>query len=135
MVSAEQTRTRVKPVLSPVEAKKVSVDRAKTAARLANERFGKNTVVIDVGGLLSVCDVFVITSGANARQVKAICEAVEDGLSSSGAPKPRAIEGLDSRSWVLMDYGDLIVHVFLDKVRDFYQLERLWGDCPRLSVG
>lgn len=98
------------------------------------ERLGKETMVIDVGGFLSVCDLFVITSGANPRQVKAICEAVEEDLILAGGPKPRNVEGLDSRSWVLMDYGDFIVHIFVDHVREFYQLERLWGDCPRLSV-
>ena len=115
-------------------SKNLSVQWAKTAARVAMERLGKETMVIDVGGLMSVCDFFVITSGANQRQVKAICEAVEDDLLLAGGPKPQAVEGLDSRSWVLMDYGDFIVHVFVDQVREFYQLERLRGDCPRLSV-
>ena len=120
--------------VSAASAKNVSVQWAKTAARSAIERLGKETMVIDVGGFLSVCDLFVITSGANPRQVRAICEAVEEDLILAGGPKPRTVEGLDSRSWVLMDYGDFIVHVFVDQVREFYQLERLWGDCPRLSV-
>lgn len=83
--------------------------------------------------LLSVCDFFVITSGANQRQVKAICEAVVQGVSAAGGPKPLSTEGLPARSWVLLDYGDFVVHVFSEEGREYYQLERLWGDCPRLS--
>ena len=108
---------------------------AKFAARTAAEQFGKETVVIDVGAQISVCDVFVITTGANPRQVAAICEAVEDEVKRAGGPQPISTEGLDTKSWVLMDYGDFVVHVFLEQVREFYQLERLWGDCPRLSTG
>ena len=106
---------------------------ASAGARAAHDRFGTNTVLIDVAALLSVCDFFVITSGANQRQVKAICEAVSEGVSAAGGPKPMSVEGLSARSWVLMDYGDFVVHVFSEREREYYQLERLWGDCPRVS--
>lgn len=106
---------------------------ASAGARAAHNRFGTDTVLIDVAEMLSVCDFFVITSGANQRQVKAICEAVSEGVSAAGGPEPLSVEGLSARSWVLMDYGDFVVHVFSSEDREYYQLERLWGDCPRLS--
>ena len=106
---------------------------ATAGARAAHDHVGSDTLVIDVAALLVICDLFVITSGANPRQVKAICEAVEQGVCAAGGPKPLAVEGLASKSWVLMDYGDFVVHVFSEKERDYYQLDRLWGDCPQLA--
>jgi ribosome-associated protein len=106
---------------------------ARAGARAAHNRFGTDTVLIDVAEMLSVCDFFVITGGANQRQVKAICEAVSEGVIAAGGPKPLSVEGLTARSWVLMDYGDFVVHVFSAEEREYYQLERLWGDCPRLG--
>ena len=70
------------------------------------------------------------TSGANARQVRTIVEEVENQVKESGGPAPIRIEGLDDARWVLMDYGDFVVHVFLQEVREFYDLERLWADAP-----
>ena len=106
---------------------------ATAGARAAHEHFGRDTLLIDVAEVLSVCDFFVITSGANPRQIKAICEEVTEGVRAAGGPKPLSVEGLEARSWVLMDFGDFVVHVFSEQDREYYQLERLWGDCPRLS--
>ncbi len=89
--------------------------------------------MLEVAEVLALCGWFVIASAANDRQVKAICDEVERGISEAGGPKPKRIEGLDSRQWVLMDYGDVVVHVFLQDVREFYDLERLWSDVPRLD--
>jgi ribosome-associated protein len=101
---------------------------AATAARGASAKQGRDTVVLAVGDMLAITDAFVITSGANPRQVRAIVDEVELQVKQAGGPGPRRIEGLDDARWVLMDFGDFIVHVFLDEVRDFYELERLWGD-------
>jgi ribosome-associated protein len=90
-------------------------------------------VVIDVGDVLVVTDYFVITSGDNRRQVRALVEDIEEHISEEGGPKPVRIEGLDTLEWVLMDYGDFVVHVFEPESRAFYQLERLWGDRPRVA--
>lgn len=106
---------------------------ATAGARAAHGHFGRDTLLIDVAEVLSVCDLFVITSGANPRQIKAICEEVAEGVRVAGGPRPLSVEGLESRSWVLMDFGDFVVHVFSEQDREYYQLERLWGDCPRLS--
>jgi ribosome-associated protein len=87
--------------------------------------------VLQVGDVLALCEWFVITSGANDRQVKAIAEEVERRVHESGGPKPLRVEGLDDLRWVLMDFGDVVVHVFSQEARSFYELERLWSDVPR----
>ncbi len=101
---------------------------ATTAARAASEKQGRDTVVLAVGRVLAITDAFVITSGANPRQVRTIAEAVEEQVKGVGGPAPVRIEGLDDARWVLMDYGDFVVHVLLEDAREFYALERLWGD-------
>ena len=106
---------------------------ASAGARAAHDHFGRDTLLIDVGDVLSVCDYFVITSGANPRRIKAICESVIEGVRAAGGPAPLSTEGQDARSWVLLDFGDFVVHVFSEADREYYQLERLWSDCPRLS--
>jgi ribosome-associated protein len=85
-----------------------------------------------VGEILGITDWFVVTSGANARQVRAIVEAVEETITRAGGPKPLRLEGQETSSWVLMDYGPFVVHVFSTEARDYYDLERLWKDVPRL---
>ena len=103
------------------------------AARAADEKKAVDTVVLDVGDILAVTDHFVITNGTNPRQVRAIVEGIEHDLKRGGGPAPLRIEGLGSRQWVLLDYGSFVVHVFDPAMREFYSLERLWGDCPRVD--
>ncbi|MHB1928189.1 MAG: ribosome silencing factor [Acidimicrobiales bacterium] len=117
---------------------------AATAARAASDKQGRDTVVLAVGRVLAITDAFVITSGANPRQVHTIAEEVEERVKRAGGPSPLRIEGRDDARWVLMDYGDFVVHVLLEEARDFYALERLWGDgerwdweepAPALAIG
>ena len=103
------------------------------AARAAAEKKGEDTVILVVEPLLKITDAFVITSGINARQIRTIAEEVEEQVKRSGGPAPLRIEGLDDARWILMDYGDFVVHVFLDEVRRFYDLERLWANAERWS--
>ncbi len=105
-------------------------DRVSLAARAASSKLGRDTLVLGVENLLGLTDAFVITSGANPRQVHTISDEVERQLKLAGAGGPRSVEGLDDARWVLMDYGDFIVHVFLEEARLFYDLEHLWGDAP-----
>src|SRR5437660_235432 len=100
------------------------------AARAADDKKGEATVILEVGTVLAIADAFVITSGANPRQVRTIVEEVEKKVKEGGGPAPLRTEGLDDARWVLMDYGDFVVHVFLHEVREFYDLERLWADAP-----
>lgn len=90
-------------------------------------------VVLEVGEVLAVCGWFVIVSAANERQVKAICDEVELQVHQGGGPKPKRVEGLGDRTWVLMDYGDVVVHVFQQEAREFYDLDRLWADVPKVD--
>jgi ribosome-associated protein len=106
---------------------------ARTAARAAWGKGGDETVVIEVGEVLAITDAFVITSGRNTRQVKTIAEEVEARLKAEGGIRPLRIEGLGDSQWILIDYGDLVVHVFLDETREYYNLERLWSDAPRVE--
>jgi ribosome-associated protein len=103
------------------------------AARAAADKKAEDTIVLDVGDIIAITEVFVITSGANTRQVRTICDEVEAALKRDDGVAPRSVEGLDSGSWVLLDYGDLVVHVFLDETREYYALERLWTDAPRIA--
>lgn len=87
--------------------------------------------MLAVGRMLAITDAFVITSAGNIRQVRTIAEEVEKQVKLTGGPAPLRIEGLDDARWVLMDYGDFVVHVFLDEARRFYEIERLWADAER----
>ena len=104
-----------------------------TAARAASAKKAEDTIVLDVGPVLGITDAFVVTSGRNRRQVLTIADEVEAQVKDIGGPAPLRVEGRTDAQWVLLDYGDFVVHVFLDEVRRFYDLERLWGDVPRLS--
>jgi len=106
---------------------------ASLAARAADEKQGADIVVLEVGPVLAITDAFVITSASNTRQVRTIAEEVELQVKRADGPSPLRIEGLDDLRWVLLDYGDFVVHVFLQEVREFYDLERLWGDATRLD--
>ena len=103
------------------------------AAVAATDKQATDPVVLQVGEVLAIVDWFVVTSGRNERQVRTIADGVEARLKAAGAGGPLRSEGFDDARWVLLDYGDVVVHVFLEEVREFYALERLWGDVPRLD--
>jgi ribosome-associated protein len=102
-------------------------------ARAAGEKKAADVVALRVGGLLVITDYFLIATGATDRQVHAIADEIEDKLREAGV-KPRGREGEAERKWVLLDYGDFVVHVFQPQEREFYRLEKLWGDAPRLKL-
>lgn len=105
----------------------------RAAAAAADEKGDGDTVVLEVGEVLAVPTWFVIASGRNDRQVKAMADAVERAVVEAGGPKPTAVEGRDSLQWVLVSYGDVAVHLFDEEARAFYELERLWRDVPVLD--
>jgi ribosome-associated protein len=111
-----------------------TVARARVAVDGAAEKKGADLAILDVGDVLSIIDLFVLVSASNARQVRTIVEEVENALTDHDGSKPLSVEGLADASWVLLDYGDIVVHVFLDETRAYYDLDRLWGDVPRLDV-
>jgi ribosome-associated protein len=106
---------------------------ARTAAQASDAKGGDDTVILEVGAVLAITDAFVITSGRNHRQVVTIADEVEARLKAGGGPSPLRVEGRELAEWVLLDYGDFVVHVFLDETRRFYDLERLWNDAPRVE--
>jgi ribosome-associated protein len=108
-------------------------DTALVAARAADDKLGEATVVLAMGELLGVVDAFVVTSGRNDRQVRALVEEVERRVKDHDGTAPVAVEGLSDATWVLMDYGDFVVHVFAEQTRSYYDLEHLWSGAPRVS--
>ena len=103
---------------------------AVAAARAAAAKQAEHITILDVHGLIVITDYFMICSGATERQVRTIVEGVEKALRDLGR-KPVRREGESERRWVLLDYVDLVVHVFTEQEREYYDLERLWGDAPR----
>lgn len=103
------------------------------AARAADDKLGRDTIILDVGDVLAITDYFIITSGGNARQVKAIVDEVQFQLKNAGGPTARRIEGQEGGEWVLADFGEFVLHVFGTDARDYYKLDRLWGDRPSLA--
>ncbi|HSK46933.1 MAG TPA: ribosome silencing factor [Coriobacteriia bacterium] len=104
------------------------------AARAASDKRATDIVAMDVAELLVVTDYFVICTGNTDVQVKAIADEVEDRLRMEGGIKPIGREGREEGKWVLLDFGDLVIHVFQPGERDFYRLEKLWADAPRLTL-
>ena len=109
-------------------------ERIRAAVHAASERKALDTVVLDLREVASFTDFFVIASGTNVRQVPAIADAVQEHLRKESGVKPARVEGYNSAEWVLLDYGDFIFHVFEEKSRRFYDLERLWRDAARVAV-
>jgi len=105
----------------------------RAAAAAAASKKATDLVGLDLSGLDGVADYFLICSGASEPQVKAIAEEVEDRLRERGA-RPWHVEGREFRRWVLLDFVDVVVHVFHERTRDYYLLERLWGDARRVDL-
>lgn len=103
------------------------------AARAADSKQGEDLVALDVSGPLPLTDVFLLVTGRNERNVQAIAGEIEDKLIEAGA-KPLRREGRAEGRWILLDFGDLIAHVFHEEDRLYYSLERLWKDCPVIPL-
>jgi ribosome-associated protein len=112
----------------------LSLEAALVAARAASAKSLEDTVVLDVGDLIGITDYFVITAGRNDRQVRAIVDEISRQVREQSGVSARQTEGLESMSWVLLDFGDFVVHVFDIESRRLYALERLWADAPRIAL-
>lgn len=106
---------------------------AVVAARAASDRKAQEIIALDVSEQLVLTDVFLIASGTNERQVKAIVDAVEEAMHKAGSKAIRR-EGLTEARWALLDFGDIVVHVQHTEDRVYYALERLWKDCPAIDL-
>jgi ribosome-associated protein len=116
-----------------VAATQRAIDLAQAAAAAAADKLAKEVVALDVSEQLALTDVFVIASAPNERQVDAVVDAVEERLLQLKA-KPLRREGHKESRWVLLDFGDIVVHVMHSDDREFYALERLWKDCPTVAL-
>ena len=110
-----------------------SQELARAAARFTLTKRAEDVMVLDLRELDGVCDFFVIATGASEVQVRAIADAVEEGMAGRGL-KPWHVEGYEARRWILLDYVDVVVHVFHVKAREYYLLDKLWGDARREVV-
>lgn len=108
-------------------------ERICAAVRAASDKKALDIVVLDLSAVASFTDYFIITSGTNVRQVQAIADEVVEQLKKQGTRASRT-EGYSTAEWVLVDYGDFIVHVFEEKARRFYDLERLWREAARVPL-
>lgn len=119
--------TRKKKLATPKEL-------ALTAMQAADDKKGEDIIALNVAELLVVTEYFVLATGRTDVQVHAIADEIEEQLRVQCNEKAIGREGLGENKWVLLDYGDMVVHVFQPQEREYYRLERLWGDAPRLSL-
>lgn len=110
-----------------------SKDKSLLCANAALDKNALNLVVLEIKKLSSIADYFIICSGKSDRQVRGIAYSIEDSLKKKGI-YPLGIEGFSAAKWILLDYDDVVVHVFYDPIREFYDLEGLWVDVPRVEV-
>jgi ribosome-associated protein len=110
-------------------------DLAREIVEFAADRKAIDIVQLDMRGMIGYTDYFVICSGRTERQTKAIHDAIYEGLKSTHRRLPERVEGLPGGRWILMDYLDVVVHVFVPDTRDYYRLEQLWGEAPAHPVG
>jgi len=108
-------------------------ERVRRALHAASEKKAIDPTVLDLRGISSFTDFFLLFTGANRRQVQAISDEIVEQMKRHGSPAAR-VEGYQNAEWILIDYGDFVVHVFEDKARRFYDLERLWREASRLDV-
>ena len=103
-------------------------------AEFASDAKAEGIVQLDLRGLTSVADYFVICTGRSDRQVKAVHDRIHLGMKTQHGTLPTRVDGFTQSQWVLMDYGDVIVHIFMPEMRDFYRLEQLWGEAPSKTL-
>jgi ribosome-associated protein len=110
-------------------------DLAQLIARYAGDAKAIDPVELDLRDVLAYTDYFVICTGNTDRQTKAIHDRIHEGLKKEHGVLPRRVEGLGESRWILMDYLDVVVHIFTPEAREFYRLEQLWGEAPKRAVG
>ena len=106
---------------------------AVVAARAADDKKADHTLILSVGEVLQITDYFVITSASNRRLVRSVVDSVEEAVREELGRSPIRIEGAGEQQWVLVDYGDVVVHVFAEEMRMYYEIERLYRDVPKID--
>lgn len=110
-----------------------SPETALLAARAADGKGATDVLVLDVGDMVGICECFVVASASNPRLVRAVVDEVEAQVKAATGRSPRSVEGAAERRWVLMDFGDVVVHVFAEEEREYYRIERLYSEAPVLD--
>ena len=131
-MSRDEPATRRKSAYTAEEGEALTRDMAVTAARAANDMFGKDVLILDLKEAVSYTDYFVIASGETERQTRRIAEEVIEKMLEAGyRPRSRRLD--EGSAWISLDYIDIVFHVFTDEARDYYRLESLWRGIPRIS--
>jgi ribosome-associated protein len=130
---ADETADQPTPDTTGTPADDDALTVARIAARAADEKQGRNIVVLDVGEILAIAELFVVLDAPNRRLVRTLVDEIESAVRDATGRAPRRVEGVREQQWVLMDYGDVVVHVFLDEIRAFYEIERLYRDAPTVA--
>ena len=120
----------MKPVADPMTPEQL----ADAIGQLAADRKGLDIIQLDLRGIIGYTDYFVICTGRTDRQTKAIHDAIHQGLKDEHGVLPRRVEGVTQARWILMDYLDVVVHVFTPETREYYRLEQLWGEAPAMPL-
>lgn len=132
MTDAQPT-TAAPPPRAPASDLVLDPTHAVAAARAAFDKGATDILVLQVGDVLAITDYFVICSASNPRLVRTVVEEAEAAVTRAGGPKAIRVEGLNEAEWVLADHGTFVVHVFHDDARQYYELERLWSDVPKVD--
>ncbi|MFA6635741.1 MAG: ribosome silencing factor [Candidatus Omnitrophota bacterium] len=111
-----------------------SREKASLIAKIAGEKTGEDIVLLDMTEQSAVCDCFVVVTAGSSRRIKTICEEIRKRLGDDGV-LPVSVEGRSSLNWVILDYEDVVVHIFSEEFRSFYDLERLWSEAPIERIG
>ena len=129
-----ETVARLRELREGPDQTLTALEQARRIAGLVQDKLAEDVVILDMRPACSYTDFFVICSGRNARQTKAIWDEVHERLKHDGRVLPQRVEGASERSWIVGDYLDVVLHVFTPEARDYYRLEDLWGDVPSVSV-
>ncbi len=130
-----KTGKKILKTLKKAALQSQTLKAAHRAVQVGQDKLAKDFLLMDVKGLSSITDMFLLMSGMNERQIKAIAFEISKTLKEEFGFHPIRIEGMTESRWVVMDYGDLIIHLFHEKVRPIYQLETLWAEGKKIEVG
>lgn len=139
-MSADSTAAAAVPAVPAVAPAFVTGDlaavleHARRIVEIAEDKLAEDIVILDMAGVTSFTDYFVICSGRNARQTKGIYDEIVHVMKRESRLIPRAIAGEREAEWIVVDYGDIVVHIFAPELRSYYRLEDLWGDVPRVAL-
>ena len=126
-------RSAVEPEMFVDKVSDSSIILARLAAQAADDKQGSNTIVLNVGNVLAITELFVVTSASNSSQVRTIANEVSARIREQLGLSPLHSEGLSEQQWILLDYGDVVIHIFSEPTRQFYEIERLYTDVPVLN--